>query len=188
MHRPVLVTAPAALPVSLEEVKRSLRIDGDDLDIEIGEQIAAAVAHYEGWTGILGIVLATQVWRQDFDRFDRDLCLPLGPVQPDEMAVTWRDAAEQISTVAPASYVLRIDGGGSASVRFDRGYSFPTDLHESGAVSVQYRAGWAEVPADIRAAIKLRVQVMIDEAARADSAHLDRIERDLIGKYRRWSI
>lgn len=185
MHRPVLVTPATELPVSIEEVKLALRIDEVELDAEIRSQIQSAVAHYEGWNGILGISIAEQEWRQDYDRFDRELCLLIGPVQPEQMAVTWRNPDGQISTVPPASYVLRIDSAGRASVRFDAAYQLPSDLHESGAVSVTYRAGYAEVPHDIKSAIKLRVQMMIDEAAQANLQHLERAENALISKYRR---
>lgn len=188
MHRPALVTPATELPVSIEEVKLSLRIDGDDLDSEIESQIKSAVQHYEGWNGTLGISVSSQQWRQDFDRFDRSLCLPMGPAVAAGMSVSWRNAAGQISTVPTTAYVLRIDPAGRASVRFDAGYSFPNDLHESGAVSVTYTAGYDPVPEDIKTAIKLRVQTMIDEAAKADSQHLERIEEALIGKYRRMGI
>lgn len=188
-HRPVLVTPATALPVTLEQVKKALRIDGDDLDDEITSQIRAAVQHYEGWTGVLGIVIAEQTWSQTFDGFCRDLYLPLGPVI-DLDSVTWRNAAGQVSTVPTVSRALRTDAGGRTSVRFDRDWSFPSDLHESEAVKIQYRAGWAAaaVPEDIKAAIKLRVQKALDEAARSNWDVLNRAEHELIGKYRRLSI
>ena len=40
------------------------------------------------------------------------------------------------------------------------------------------------MPADIKTAIILFVQKHVDEAARENSAMLDRIERDLASKYR----
>jgi len=188
MHRPVLVTSATELPVSIEEVKLALRIDEAELDAEIESQIQAAVAHYEGWNGILGISIADQEWRQDYDRFDRQLRLLVGPVQPEGMAVTYRRPDGQLATVSPSSYSLRIDSAGRASVRFDASYQLPTDLHESGAVSVTYRAGYAEVPHDIKTAIKLRVQMMLNEAAQANLQHLERAEDALISKYRRVGI
>lgn len=186
MHRPVLVTPATELPVSIEEVKLALRIDEVELDAEIQSQIQSAVAHYEGWNGVLGISIAEQEWRQDYDSFERELCLLVGPVQPEGMAVTYRSPDGQISTVSPSSYVLRIDSAGRASVRFDAAYQLPSDLHEIGAVSVTYRAGFANVPEDIKSAIKLRVQMMIDEAAQANLQHLERAENALISKYRRY--
>ncbi|MBP0438426.1 head-tail connector protein [Tianweitania sediminis] len=203
MRRPALVTPPSILPISVAAVKLALRIDDPDLDTEIESQIRSAVDHYEGWTGILGIALAEQSWSQSFDRFFRELALPIGPVIGVD-SVTWRNVAGQVATVPPASYALRTDAGGASSIRFDAGYGFPVDLYEREAVLIQYRAGWpnrplpadavegavpeSDVPDDIKTAIKLRVQTMIDEAARVNAVHLGRIESALIGKYRRWSI
>lgn len=202
MHRPVLVTAPAALPVSLEEMKQALRIierDGDDAmlphddDDLIEDEIRSAVSHYEGWTGILGIALSEQVWRQDFDRFGRCLPLALGPAIA-TVAVRWRNRAGQIATVNQAEYAFVTDAGGASFIRFRNSYSFPGDLYERGAVQVEYRAGWpvmdgkSTVPPDIRTAIKFRVQMAYDEAARAGADNLEKLESGLIAKWGRMRL
>lgn len=202
MHRPVLVTAATVLPVSLEEMKQALRIlerDGDDNalphedDDLIISEIKAAAEHYEGWTGVLGICLVDQTWRQDYDGFCRRLHLPLGPVIT-PVSVTWRNLAGQIATINQAEYSLETDAGGRSWLRFRDAYALPSDLYERRAVMVEYRAGWplvenaSTVPADIKAAIKLHVVAAYDEAAREGAKNLERMERDLISKYRRWSI
>ena len=198
MYRPVLVAPAAELPVTLEEMKQALRIierdgNGDVLphedDALIGDEIKSAVAHYEGWTGILGIVLSEQVWRQDYDRFSRSLSLPLGPVL-EIIAVRWRDKEGAVSTVDPSDYALITDAGGRSSVRFRGGFVFPATLHEQGGVQIEYRAGWPfpGVPDDIKAAIKIRVQIAYDEAARDASVHLARIESELVAKWRRFLL
>lgn len=202
MHRPVLVTPSTLLPVALEEMKQALRIlerDGagevvphEDDDL-ITSEIRSAAAHYEGWTGVLGICLVEQTWRQDFDGFCRALHLPLGPVIA-PVSVTWRNRAGQIATVSQVEYSLETDAGGRSWLRFRDAYTLPADLYERRAVMVEYRAGWAvvdgagTVPADIKAAIKLRVIAAYDEAAREGAKNLDRMENDLVSKYRRWSI
>jgi uncharacterized phiE125 gp8 family phage protein len=146
MHRPVLVTPPAVLPVFLVEAKAHLRVEHGDDDDLIEAFIRAATDHLDGWTGILGRCLVDQEWRQDFDAFGRTLPLPLGPVIA-VSSVTWRNEAGQISTVPGTSYDLRTDAGGRACVRFDAGYSFPSGLHESRGVSVAFRAGYVTTPA-----------------------------------------
>ncbi|MFC0246796.1 hypothetical protein ACFOLL_12980 [Falsochrobactrum ovis] len=188
MHRPILVAPSTKLPVSIEEVMLALRIEEVELETEIESQIKAAVAYYEGWGGILGISILEQEWRQDYDRFERELCLPVGPVLSKAISVTWRNPAGQVSTVPPSSYALRVDSAGRATIRFDAGYQLPTDLHESGAVSVTYWAGYDPVPEDIKSAIKLRVQMMMDEAAQANLQHLERAENALLQKYRRMDV
>lgn len=192
MYRPVLVEAPAILPISVEEVKQALRIDADEDDAQIEREIRSAVAHYEGWTGILGICLVEQTWRQDFDGFGC-LFLPLGPVIA-IASLSWRNRQGQIVTVDQDEYTLRTDAAGRSFVRFRDAYQRPSDLYESAAVQVEYKAGWpvadgdSTVPEDIITAIILRVQLAYDEAAKSGSTHLERIETDLLAKYRRFSI
>ncbi|KKX28231.1 hypothetical protein [Rhizobium sp. LC145] len=189
MRRPVLVTPASALPVTVAEVKGALRIDGADLDSEIESQIKSAVEYYEGWSGILGVCLVEQTWRQSFDRFERCLMLPLRPVQS-ITSVNWRNAAGETATVATSNYALETDDGGLSFVRFKRGYAYPSGLADAGAVSVEYIVGWplAEgkptTPESIKAAIKIRVQMHIDEAAKQGADVLEKIESRLIGTYR----
>lgn len=145
MHRPVLITPAESAPVSLAEAKAHLRVDHTDDDVLIEGLIRAATEHFDGWTGILGRCLVDQTWRQDFDDFARELCLPLGPVITIS-GVTWRNTAGQVATVPGSAYDLRTDAGGRSLVRFDVDYAFPSGLHESRAVAVTYRAGYATIP------------------------------------------
>ncbi|MEI3850047.1 MULTISPECIES: head-tail connector protein [unclassified Ensifer] len=164
MHRPVLVTPPADLAVSIEEAMRQCRISADALDPVgltevqqlLGAYILAATEHLEGWTGILGRCLKTQVWRQDFDGFARCLPLGLGPVSAIG-SVTWLSSEGQVSTVTPGDYALETDGGGRSAVRFRNAWSMPGDLFETAAVSVTYTAGSDSVPVPIQQAILLSV-------------------------------
>lgn len=189
MRRPVLVTPASVLPVTVAEVKLALRVDGVDLDSEIESQIKAAVEHYEGWTGILGVCLVEQTWRQSFDRFERCMMLPLRPVQS-IASVKWRNTVGEIATVPAANYSLDTDDGGLSFVRFKRGYAYPSDLAEVGSVAIEYVAGWpiveekATTPESIKTAIKIRVQMHIDEAAKQGAEVLEKIESRLIGMFR----
>lgn len=155
MHAPVLVTPPAELPVTLEEAKLHLRVDGDEEDSLIESLIAAAVSHIDGWTGILGRAVAEQTWRQDFDSFGCTMRLALGPVS-EIVSITYRNEAGQVATVADSNYALVTDGVGPR-VYWDKSFSAPGSLYEQGAVSVTYKAGYAEVPAAIKVAILLMV-------------------------------
>lgn len=198
MLRPVLVTAPEALPVSALEVAESIRRveygpDGQPLVIEdeaaIRQLIKSAVAHYDGWSGILGVCLVAQAWRQDFNSFEQKMMLGLRPVQS-ITSVKWRNEAGQISTVADENYALKTDAGGFSYVRFVNGFSTPSGLYEDAAVSIEFVVGWPIVetvpttPDDIKTAIILHVQKHYDEAAKTNSEILERVERDLISKYR----
>lgn len=133
MNRPVLVTPPAVLPVSLDEAKAHLRIDHNDDDALITGLIGAAVAHLDGWTGVLGRCLVEQTWRQDFERLASCLSLPLGPVISISSVMAGDD------TVDRTSYSLKTDAGGRSRVEF-------SGVLVSGPVSVTYKAGYATIP------------------------------------------
>jgi uncharacterized phiE125 gp8 family phage protein len=159
MNRPVLVTPPAILPVSLAEAKAHLLVEHDDDDAVIEAYIGAAVDHLDGWTGILGRCLVEQEWRQDYEAFAPCLPLPLGPVIS-IMEVAYIDDAGVSATVDPAGYALRVDAGGRARVEFKAGAWFGTP------VSVIYKAGHPNTSDDglkstVPAAIKVAIMLMV---------------------------
>lgn len=135
MLAPVRTAAPEIAPVSLDEVKADLHVDHTDDDALIKVLIGAAVAHLDGWTGILGRCLVEQTWRQDFERLASCLPLPLGPVVDIVSVVSGADMVD------PASYALKVDAGGRARVEFGASVS------AKGPVSVTYKAGYATTPA-----------------------------------------
>lgn len=62
---PTLITAPTAQPVSLAALKEQCRVDPSNTadDAKITALGAAAVAHLDGWTGVLGRCIMPQTWR-----------------------------------------------------------------------------------------------------------------------------
>lgn len=161
MYRPILVTPPSEVPVSVAEIKEQSLVDHDDQDGKIDLLIAAAVSHLDGWTGTLGRALCEQTWRQDYDDFASCLRLPLGPVVSVE-AVTYIDTDGIEQTVDEADYTLRTDSLGSY-VEFGCEYSFPSLNSANAAVSVEFVAGYPVTdgawtgPAAIKHAIMLLV-------------------------------
>lgn len=189
MYRPVLVNAPSILPVSLAEVKAALRVGGTDFDNELSRLIGSAVAQYDGWSGLLGVCLVEQTWRVDFDGFCDDMYVPLGP-SPSITSISWRAADGQIFTVDDNQYVLLPAASGRNCIRYKRDFAQPSDLYEIAPVSVEFTAGWPVVdekpttPDDIRSAIILNVLKNFDETAGDNALQVERIERDLMAKYR----
>lgn len=167
-YRPVLVTAPAEDPVTLEEVKAHLRvIERDENGVALPNEddelitalIKAAVTHLDGWTGVLGRCLVDQTWRQDYDAFTQCMRLPLGPVQS-IVSVKWRNAEGQIATVAADDYTLETSAGGQSRVWFRSSYSRPSSLYDRAAVSVEFVAGYG-APADVPQALKHAMLMLV---------------------------
>lgn len=147
MYRPVLVTPPASMPLTLEEVKAQLDIPYPDKDALILGLIAAATSLLDGWTGHLkGRCLVEQEWRQDFDGFAHCLRLPLLPVIS-IASVTYDDWSGTERTVDPESYALLEDDQG-AFVRFETGFLQPVVRREGPALRVTYKAGYANSSGD----------------------------------------
>jgi uncharacterized phiE125 gp8 family phage protein len=156
MYAPVLVTPPADL-LDRAEVKMHLRVDGDDEDGLIDGLIGAATAYLDGYSGVLGRALLTQTWQVLADDFCRTMRLPMPASSIAN--IKSRNAAGQIATVASTSYDLRADTLGSY-VRFKDGFSFPADLAETQAVTIDFVTGYGtvgQVPAAIRQAALLLV-------------------------------
>lgn len=143
MYRPVLVTAPTIAPVTLTEVKAQLDVSYTDKDTMITGLIAAATAHLDGWTGILGRCLCEQTWRQDYDDFRWCMRLPLFPVIS-ITSVKYTDTAGVEQTINSANYTLKNDDLG-AYVEFISTYSFPALNAENAAVRIVYLAGYADI-------------------------------------------
>ncbi|MEF2551994.1 head-tail connector protein [Aurantimonas sp. A2-1-M11] len=191
---PVLITAPAALPVALVEAKKHLRVDHDDEDNLITAYIEAATAHLDGYSGVLGRALINQGWRQDFDGFCRILRLPLPNVSA--AAVTYDDASGAEQTVDSGTFRILSDHL-SAYVAASLDTVWPSARVDAGSVRVTFTAGYGEaaedVPAPIRSAILLMIGDLYENRATVSERGSGRIDMSttverLITPYRRMTI
>lgn len=154
--RPVLVTPPASLPVTLADMKAHLRVDHDDEDDLITAYIGAAVAHLDGWSGVLGRCLVEQEWAITMADFPgvRRLSLPF----PDVTAVAVQYyTGNVLTTLATADYRLQEDGMGSW-LELLANSSWPATDDRADAVTVTFTAAMpaALLPSAVQA-IKLLV-------------------------------
>lgn len=164
MYRPVLIEAPALMPVTLAEAKVQCRAtDFTDDDDKLSALIVAATSYLDGWTGILRRALCEQTWRQDFDTFSRCMRLPLFPViSITDLKYSDADGAEQ--TLASEEYGLQGDALG-AFLRFGSASSFPAVRRDTPRLSVTYVAGYANAgsgeEATVPAAIKHAILMLV---------------------------
>lgn len=155
MQPPVLVI-PATYPViSLEEAKVHLRVDDGmtDDDELIEALVNGATQHLEK---ILGMALVVQNWRQDFSEFSDCMRLPLRPVDPASVVITYRDEDDAEQTLATSVYSVIGDDHGYF-VELNDGETWPATFTRFDAVSVLFDAGLdvADVPDSLKAAVKL---------------------------------
>lgn len=162
MLRPVRITPPATLPVTLEEAKAHLRVEVQDDDTFITALIAAATDHLDGYSGILGRCIVNQQWRQGFASWS-PLRLPFPNVS--DVAVTYLDANGESQTAAAIDHRL-IEAVRGPEVYFRPGWAAPvTDIGMHDPVQVTFTAGYgtaADVPASIKAAILLHIGTLYE--------------------------
>lgn len=184
MPAPVLITPPVWDPITLAEAKAHLRIDDSDSDALVAGLIAAAVAYFDGWTGILGRALEPQTWEMRFDRFPAWIRIPLGPVvSVTSIKYDDRDGAEQ--TVDPGLYQLDA-APVEACVVLAPGASWPTTADTVNAVRVRWVAGTG-CPEPVRHALLLLIGHWYEhrEAVGAAADELPLGVRALITPWRR---
>ena len=159
MHRPILVTPPSELPVTLDEAKQFVIVEAAEDDAVLESLLEAATAVLDGWNGILGRCIVEQTWRQDFDCFAQNLPLPLLPVKPDGVSVTYLDGDGQERILPSSAYSLVTHAGGASHVQLARNFTRPSVFSAPGCVSVSFVAGSAReaVPRPIKTAITMLV-------------------------------
>ncbi len=146
----ILVTPPAAEPVSLSDAKAFLKVEHDDEDALIGTLIAAARLHVEA---AIRRVLVTQAWRLVLDGWPpgRRVEIPLSPVAAID-AVTVYDAEGGPSVLDASAFVADISSWPARLLVRDTlspGAAF-------NGVEIDFTAGYgdaADVPAPLAQAI-----------------------------------
>ena len=154
-----VVTPPSADPVSLQEAKMHLRVDGTGEDDHIASLIAAATLQAQSLTQRLFVTQTVEWVTSGWPC--RSLQLPLAPVDATE-GIEWvkcvpYGGAQQ--TLDPSLYVVR-PCGPSAVIYPSYGSYWPVlDPWAAEPVVVRFEAGTAadQVPANVKAAIKLLV-------------------------------
>jgi uncharacterized phiE125 gp8 family phage protein len=171
-----VTTAPAEEPVTLEEAKLFLRVDGSDEDALITSLITVARQVCEAYAGLSFI---TQTRSVKLDRFSGDLALPYGPVDPDSIEVEYIDSDDADQTLDPASYYIDVQSG-LAKLRVNSD-GWPGTNRTLNNVVVTYDAGYenaAAVPEVIKLAIKKRIA--FDYEKRGDESEYSHQWQDLL--------
>lgn len=185
-----LVTAPAVEPVSLAEARLHLRMDTGETSPPTAHPddalITALIEAARDWAeSFQNKAFVTQTLRVSMSAFpaDRYIELPKPPLQSLVSLSYWDGAATQVvSFVDPSGtalletdeYLVDIDSQ-PGRLYLKPGLSWPTIEARANAVQIEYLAGYglaADVPARVKAAIKLRVSEMYEH--RGDQAAEER--------------
>ncbi|MFU0504122.1 head-tail connector protein [Pseudaminobacter sp. NGMCC 1.201702] len=164
-----LVTAATTPVVTTVEAKRHMNVFHDDDDTLVDLYVTAATELIEGPNGI-GIALRPQTWRLSLDYFPAEIRIPLGPVTGvTSVKYTDTTGAEQIVT----GYRLDKDAQ-PARLLPALGASWPT-ICDPGAVKVEFKCGYAEVPFVLRAAVLLLAGHWYNNRETVDDTSLKKI-------------
>ena len=160
---PIRTVAPAALPLSLAEIRAQCRLtddDGTDEDALLVGYLRSAVEYVERYTGLS---LITSTWRQTFSAFailPEYMPLRRRPLQA-VISVDYLDGDGGPQSLADTVY--RVHGVGedkrNGSIRLGYGQTWPAVRIDSEAVTVTYRSGFGDdhnsVPEQIRHAVMM---------------------------------
>lgn len=159
MNPQTTITAKSSdLPVTLEEAKAHLRLEGGDDDEEVEVLLAAAVEICETDCG--RSLRVSHTLTQKYDGW------PCSPVRFDRQpvtaidSVTYYDADDAEQTLDASNYRLLESSEAGALLEFDEGFTAPTLNGRADAVTVTYTAGYAtpeDVPAKAKVAVRLKL-------------------------------
>jgi uncharacterized phiE125 gp8 family phage protein len=142
-----LVTAPAVEPISSAEAKLHLRVDISDDDNLITALIQTAREVAED---ISRRALITQTWKLILDEFPKgdEIAIPLPPLQS-VTSITYKDQDGTASTFSSDDYIVNTDTE-PGKVVLAYGASWPsTTLYPTGAITVQFKAGFGDASTDV---------------------------------------
>lgn len=159
------VVQPTAEPLSVDEVKLHLRIDGTDEDDWIEPQITAARQAAENFCNRYiaeqGVEMRVPAWPCSVG-YDQ---LP-GSYPAREVVVKYIDSDGAEQTLDPALYVVQ-DFSAPSRLRHAYGQSWPPARYEPEAIRITYTAGYSvpgmspEGPYPLPAAIRSAMLLMI---------------------------
>ena len=149
--------APESEPVTLDEAKAWLKVDGTDEDAIITMLIKVARQLCESYAG-LSFIEQTRVVKLDRFTCSGDLILPYGPVT-EVSGVTYIDGDDADQTLAPEMYLLDTQSS-LAKIRVTD--NWPDTNRSLNNVVVTYVAGFEEVPEVIKQAILMQVATLYE--------------------------
>lgn len=152
-----MLTAPAVEPLSVDEAKEHLRVDGASEDTLISSLIMTSRLHIEA---ALGLALITQTWRQTLDRWPKnsEVIVPLRPLQAvSEIRVYDGNGG---SAVVPAEDYI-VDVAGNPGRIVPAGSLLPTPGKKAAGIEIAFTAGYGDAATDVPAPIRQALLLLV---------------------------
>lgn len=154
----VLVTPPAAEPVSLPEAKAHLRVDITDDDALISALITAAREYCEGFQNRAYITQTWQLWLDSWPE-GSEIRIPRPPLQAVN-SVKYYGADNTEYVLPPADYIVD-NKSEPGRIVLACGKSWPgVTLRPANAICVEFVAGYG-APADVPQRVKQAILLLV---------------------------
>lgn len=151
----ILLSAPAAEPLSLAEAKAFMRVEHADDDDVIGALIAASRIHIEAQTRR---ALMTQSWRITLDAWPADGRLPIRPAPLRELtSVRVYDSGGVAHAVDGQSFVVDT----SASTLVFAPWALPSPGRLAAGIEVDVVVGYGDAAADVPEPLRQAIRLLI---------------------------
>jgi uncharacterized phiE125 gp8 family phage protein len=194
----ILITPPAAAPISIQEIRAQCRVDDASEDALLMAYVRAATDAVEQMTGLR---LIDQTWEYAIDAFPERcgwIRLPLAPLLA-LTSIVYLDAQGVAQTLPVTTYLL--GGLGSttpARIILAPNQTWPSNWHGVGSVIIRFRAGWIDhngAPEALRQAVMMLAAYWFSQREAAaigpDSGPVSHIPfgvRELVEPYRIWAV
>ena len=154
-----LVTPPEVEPVTLEEAKAHLRLDGDADDDYVSALIMAARERVELF---LRRALITQDFEYTLDGFPASqvIDLPRPPLQSVEF-IKYVDTAGNVQTLAPEDYVVDVSSSEIGRVALSWNRFWPITRSSINSVVIQFAAGYGDAAEDVPQVIRQGILIEV---------------------------
>jgi uncharacterized phiE125 gp8 family phage protein len=188
-----LITPPAAVSISLHEVRAQCRVEDGSEDALLAGYVRSATDYVEQHSGLR---LITQTWNWHIDGFpwawDGYIRLPLGPIQS-ITSITYLDTQGVQQTLAPTVYSFRGD-----RIMLAPNATWPVSYRSLDVITVTFVCGFGgdhnTVPESLRQAISMlaaywfaqREAAQVDPDARVFDVPFS--VREIIEPYRLWAV